>query len=141
MFSSPRLLRLSLSIVGTMQMFSSSCENTQTCARSLSIWQCNCCLSMKMHFWSVSFCISTTAEEPKSLKCIWTKTCIYFHSNESGCKTQTTPRPLGETPIRDYVPGLKRCFLTQNKSHVSPPQPSLRPAQSPNLLQQQHQNT
>ena len=24
---------------------------------------------------------------------------------------------------------------------MSPPQPSLRPAQSPNLLQQQHQNT
>ena len=31
---------------------------------------------------SVSFSILTTAEEPKSLKCIWNKTCIYFHSNK-----------------------------------------------------------
>ena len=44
-------------------------------------------------FLSVSFSTLTTAEEPKSLKCIWNKTCIYFHLNISGCKTQIIPRP------------------------------------------------
>ena len=37
--------------------------------------------------------ILTTAEEPQSLKCTWNKTCIYFLSYKSGCKTQTIPRP------------------------------------------------
>ena len=44
-------------------------------------------------FLSVSFSTLTTAEEPKSLKCIWNKTCIYFPLNISGCKTQTIQRP------------------------------------------------
>ena len=44
-------------------------------------------------FLSVSFSTLTTAEEPKSLKCIWNKTCICFPLNISGCKTQTIPRP------------------------------------------------
>ena len=42
-----------------------------------------------MPCWKCSFCISTTAEEPKSLKCIWNKLEISFCSNKSGCKTQT----------------------------------------------------
>ena len=42
---------------------------------------------------NLCFCISTTAEEPKSLKCTWNKTCIYFPLNISGCKTQTIQRP------------------------------------------------
>ena len=45
---------------------------------------------------AVSFNILTTAEEPYSLKCIWNKTCIYFPSINSGCKTQTIPGPWNE---------------------------------------------
>ena len=41
---------------------------------------------------SVSFSNLTTVGEPNSLKCIWNKTCIYFPSNTSGCKTRTIPR-------------------------------------------------
>ena len=81
-------------------------------------------------FLSVSFSTLTTAEEPKSLKCIWNKTCIYFPLNISGCKTQTIPRPCNKYQVYtlerctgDYISGTLQnrhvaAFFTKKMSKI-----------------------
>ena len=64
----------------------------------------------------VSFSTLTTEEEPKSLKCIWNKTCIYFPSNKSGCKTQTIPRLW--TSIHTFVIMMHNSLFANNNAMI-----------------------